>query len=417
MYLTRDEERIYEGEEGWTKKKAMEILVAIGDLNDAPGLIPIESAHVSGVSYKTIGDAFEFIESLKGRVAVKSTLNPMGMDRERWHEMGITGEFAARQKRVLAAYTKLGISAECTCVPYLLGGEGGAAVRVPKAGSHLAWSESSAVLYTNSVIGAMTNMEGAPSALAAALIGKTPLYGLHLRDNRLPRLRVKVNCTLSDADYSALGYLIGELAGDRIPLIELSARQPRPGMDELKHLSAAIGATGDIGMYHVRGVTPEASGMNVDAAIEEEVEIERVDLAEVYEECRCAGDDDEPEVIAIGCPHCSYSELTEIYRYLKAESERAKKGTGEVKVRREFFIFTARGIRRRSGALIERIESYGVRVFCDTCFVVSPAFERYKFILTNSGKMKRYAPLVTSAPKYGCTQLCSTRECVRAAFG
>jgi len=161
MYLTRDEEQIYEGEAGWTKKKAMEILVAIGDLNNASRLIPIESAHVSGVSYKTIGDAFQFIENLEGRVAVKSTLNPMGMDRERWVEMNIPEEFADRQKRILAAYTSLGIAAECTCVPYLLEG------CAPGAGSHIAWAESSAVLYANSVLGAMTNMEGAPSAICA----------------------------------------------------------------------------------------------------------------------------------------------------------------------------------------------------------------------------------------------------------
>jgi len=404
MYLTRDEERIYEGEAGWTKKKAMEILVAIGDLNNASRLIPIESAHVSGVSYKTIGDAFQFIENLEGRVAVKSTLNPMGMDRERWVEMNIPEEFADRQKRILAAYTSLGIAAECTCVPYLLEG------CAPGAGSHIAWAESSAVLYANSVLGAMTNMEGAPSALASALIGKTPLYGLHLPENRLPKLKVRVNCTLTDADYSALGYLIGQLAGDRIPLIELSANQhQRPDRDELKHLSASIGATGAVGLYHVKGVTAEVSGSESETELEEEIELERRDLDDVYEEC---GDDinNEPEVIAMGCPHCSYSEIMRIYRYLKSES--GKRGGAE-KVRRDVFIFTARRIKNQLRELIKEIESYGVKVLCDTCYVVSPAFEHYKSILTNSGKMKRYVPLVCDG---ACVTLCSTEECIKAAF-
>ena len=402
MYLTRDEERIYEGEAGWTKKKAMEILVAIGDLNNASRLIPIESAHVSGVSYKTIGDAFQFIENLEGRVAVKSTLNPMGMDRERWVEMNIPEEFADRQKRILAAYTSLGIAAECTCVPYLLEG------CAPGAGSHIAWAESSAVLYANSVLGAMTNMEGAPSALASALIGKTPLYGLHLPENRLPKLKVRVNCTLADADYSALGYLIGQLAGDRIPLIELSANQHQhPDRDELKHLSAAIGATGAVGMYYVKGITGEVSGSETE--LEEEMELDRGDLDDVYEEC---GDDssDEPEVIAIGCPHCSYTEIRRIYQYLK--SERGRRG-GTEKVRRDVFIFTARRIKNQLQGLINEIESYGVKVFCDTCYVVSPAFGRYKSVLTNSGKMKRYVPLICNG---ACATLCSTRECIKAAF-
>jgi len=402
MYLTRDEEQIYEGEAGWTKKKAMEILVAIGDLNNASRLIPIESAHVSGVSYKTIGDAFEFIENLEGRVEVKSTLNPMGMDRERWSEMDIPEEFADRQKRILAAYSSLGIAAECTCVPYLLEG------CAPGEGSHIAWAESSAVLYANSVLGAMTNMEGAPSALASALIGKTPLYGLHLIENRLPKLKVRVNCALTDADYSALGYLIGQLAGDRIPLIELSANQHQhPDRDELKHLSAAIGATGAVGMYYVKGITGEVSGSETE--LEEEIELDRGDLDDVYEEC---GDDssDEPEVIAIGCPHCSYTEIRRIYQYLK--SERGRRG-GTEKVRRDVFIFTARRIKNQLWELINEIEGYGVKVFCDTCYVVSPAFERYKSILTNSGKMKRYVPLVCDG---ACVTLCSTRECIKAAF-
>ena len=405
MYLTREEERIYEGEAGWTKKKAMEILVAIGDLNDASRLIPIESAHVSGVSYKTIGDAFQFIENLEGRVEVKSTLNPMGMDRERWSEMDIPEEFADRQKRILAAYSNLGISPECTCVPYLLEGY------APGECSHIAWAESSAVLYANSVLGAMTNMEGAPSALASALIGKTPLYGLHLIENRMPKLKVRVNCTPTDADYSALGYLVGQLAGDRIPMIELAANL-HPNGDELKHLSAAIGATGAVGMYHVKGVTAEVSGSETEAEtdLEEEIELEKRDLDDVYEECGSDDNSDEPEVIAIGCPHCSYSEIRRIYRYLK--SERGWRG-GTEKVRRDVFIFTARRIKNQLQGLINEIESYGVKVFCDTCYVVSPAFGRYKSVLTNSGKMKRYVPLICNG---ACATLCSTRECIKAAF-
>ncbi len=398
MYLTREEERIYEGEAGWTKKKAMEILVAIGDLNDASRLIPIESAHVSGVSYKTIGDAFQFIENLEGRVEVKSTLNPMGMDRDRWAEMNISDEFADRQKRILAAYSNLGILPECTCVPYLLEG------CTPVEGSHLAWAESSAVLYANSVLGAMTNMEGAPSALASALIGKTPLYGLHLIENRMPKLKVRVNCTLTDADYSALGYLVGQLAGDRIPVIELAANQ-HPNGDELKHLSAAIGATGAVGMYHVKRVTAELSETDL-----EEIELERRDLDDVYEECGSDGNRDEPEVIAIGCPHCSYSEIRQIYRYLKTERGRRRETE---KVRKEVFIFTARRIKNQLHGLIKEIESYGVKVFCDTCYVVSPAFGHYKSVLTNSGKMKRYVPLICNG---ACSTLCSTRECIKAAF-
>ena len=389
MYLTKEEERIYEGEEGWTRKKAMEILVAIGDINDASRLIPITSAHLSGASYKTIGDAFEFISGLEGRVSVKSTLNPTGMDRERWNAMDVSEKFVVKQKEILTAYEKLGVSLECTCVPYLI-------THKPKKGEHIAWAESSAVLYANSVLGARTNMEGAPSALAAALIGKTPFYGLHQAENRESEIRVCVKCAPADVDYSALGFLIGNLVGSKIPMIELSPSS-FPSKDELKHLSAALGATGSIGMYHIKGITPEADARGLPS---EKIEIEKGDLKKLYEERA------EVDVIAIGCPHCSALELRRICALLKAESKGRK-------VRRDFFIFTARAIKQRMLGVVKKIEEYGVKVICDTCFVVSPAFEKYNSVVTNSGKMLRYVPLLCGSAE---VSLGKTEECVRRAF-
>ncbi|MDI6811435.1 MAG: aconitase X catalytic domain-containing protein, partial [archaeon] len=364
-------------------------LVAIGDINDASRLIPITSSHLSGASYKTIGDAFEFISGLEGTVRVKSTLNPTGMDRERWNAMDISEKFVLKQKEILTAYEKLGVSLECTCVPYLINHE-------PKRGEHLAWAESSAVLYANSVLGARTNMEGAPSALAAALIGKTAFYGLHQAENREPEIRVCVKCAPVDADYSALGFLIGNLVGSTIPLIELPTSS-FPSKDELKHLSAAIGATGSVGMYHIRGITPEADARGLPG---EKIELEKGDLKKLYERR------EEVDVIAIGCPHCSALELYRVCELLKAE------GKGR-KVRRDFFIFTARAIKQRMHGVVKKIEEYGVKVICDTCFVVSPAFERYNSVLTNSGKMLRYVPLLCGGAE---VSLGKTEECVRRAF-
>jgi predicted aconitase len=390
MHLTKEEERIYEGEEGWARKKAMEILVAIGDIHNASRLIPIKSTHISGSSYKTIGDAFEFIDSLEGtKVKVKSTLNPTGMDRKDWKAMNVPETFVTKQAGVINAYKKLGITAECTCVPYLIG-------NTPQFREHIAWAESSAVLYANSVLGARTNMEGAPSALAAALIGKTPFYGLHMTENREPAMRVCVTCALKDADYSALGFLIGDLVGNKIPVIELTPASA-PSTDELKHLSAAIGATGSVGLYHIKGITPEADAIEMPV---EKAEIGMDDLKQFYTET------EHGDVIAIGCPHCSASELRQIYKLLKAESKGRK-------VQKDFFIFTARAIKERLEDVVRKIEDYGVKVICDTCFVVSPAFEHYKCVVTNSGKMLRYVPLLCGGAD---VQLCKTEECVRRAF-
>ena len=187
-------------------------------------------------------------QGLAARVAVPTVLNPVGMDRERWREMRIAPAFAEKQEEVIAAYQRLGVRLECTCTPYYL--------NITRYGEHVAWSESSAVAYANSVIGARTNREGGPGALAAAIIGKTPYYGLHLVENRRPQ--VVVDATLpagSDiAHYGALGYYAGKLVGNRIPLF----RGIRPGRDELKALGAAMAATGAVGLFHVDAVTPDS---------------------------------------------------------------------------------------------------------------------------------------------------------------
>lgn len=373
MYLTKEEERIYNGEAGESLRKAMEILVALGDINEAPRLIPIRSAHISGASYKTIGDAYEFVESLDAKVKVKTTLNPIGMDREHWQELGISEEFAFKQMEVLKAYEKLGVLPECTCTPYLIG-------YAPKRGEHVSWAESSAVIYINSVLGARTNLEGAPSALAAALVGKTPLYGLHLDEERAPSILFDIKCKLSDAaEYGALGYLVGKIAGDKIPLLKLKTS---PSADELKAFSAALGATGSVGMFHAirgeKGITPEALSYEMPSEV---VEIEEKDLREFF-------DSSIPEdaVLTFGCPHCSSQELRRLCKLLRG-----------AKLRHETFVFVARRLAERENAAIKELKRLGVRVVCDTCMVVSPAFERFSCIATNSAKAFRYVPSMCGA--------------------
>ena len=214
MYLDTGDEKVLAGEFGETRQKMMEILVALGDVYGAENLVPITSAQVSGASYKTIGRwGLSWLQSLNARAAVPAVLNPIGMPREGWQEFGIDGEFARRQEEVVEAYRKLGIRVECTCTPYYL--------RITEYGEHLAWSESSAVAYANSVLGARTNREGGPSALAAAIIGKTPHYGLHIVENRRPQGVVEVeNGTGPHANHwGGSGHVAGKKVGNRIPLI------------------------------------------------------------------------------------------------------------------------------------------------------------------------------------------------------
>ena len=157
MHLTNVEEKMLAGEEGYAVQKSMQILTALGEIFGADKMIPVSSVQVAGVSYYNLGDAgLEYLESLAGKGAkarVKTTLNPAGMDLENWRELGIDEEFARKQEQVIQAFVKMGIIPSCTCTPYLVGNE-------PGRGDHIAWSESSAVTYANSILGAMTNREG-----------------------------------------------------------------------------------------------------------------------------------------------------------------------------------------------------------------------------------------------------------------
>ncbi|HIE31647.1 MAG TPA: DUF521 domain-containing protein [Methanosarcinales archaeon] len=387
MYLTASEEHILAGEQGYVLQKAMEILAALGDIYGADRLIPVKSTQIAGVSYKTIGDAgLEWISDLSGMARVPSMLNPAGIDRLRWKELGVSEEFAEKQEQIIEAYEKLGIVAECTCTPYSIRDD------VAQIGDHLAWSESSAVSYANSVIGARTNREGGPSALASALIGKTPNYGYHLDENRIPSLAISVEGELSGADYGALGYIAGRIAGTRVPIFSLESVLTD---DERKALGAAMAASGAVALYYIDGLPPNPPGGEFD--IDEHVIIEQCEIEGVYGLHRC-----DPDIIALGCPHCSAAELAKLHDLLKGKT-----------VTKEFWVCTSRTLRNRYPDLVAGIESSGAKVVCDTCMVVSPACARYDCMMVTSGKALLYVP-----------QMCGTNavlgrleDCVRAAVG
>lgn len=370
MHLTQEEESILEGDSGPTLKKAMEILTTLGDIYGADSLIPVKSAQIAGVSYKTIGDAgLEWISDLEGTVVVPSILNPAGMDLERWQEMGVDAEFASKQASIIEAYRRLGVRCECTCTPYHIDKE------LAAFGDHLAWSESSAISYANSVIGARTNREGGPSALSAALIGKTANYGYHLDENRIPTIGFEVDCKLTGADFGALGCLAGAEAGSGVPMFRLRSK---PSDTELKALGAAMAASGAVALYHVEGVTPESGHQEFP---DETIIIERRQIDDVFDEGCGKECGNEPDLVALGCPHYSASELEEAARLLEDHTPA-----------KEVWICTSRRVRDANPGLVRRIEDSGAKVFVDTCMVVSPATDRFGCVLTDSGKAFKYVP-------------------------
>jgi predicted aconitase len=271
----------------------MEILVALGEIYGARRLVPVSSVQVSGVSYKNLGDAgIEFLSELAedGKARVKTTLNPAGMDLENWRLQGIDPGFASKQLKVIDAYRRLGLEISCTCTPYLAGNE-------PGFGEHIAWGESSAVVYANSVLGARTNREGGPSALAASLTGRTPLYGYHLDANRVATLTVDVKAELSTPeDFAAMGYSVGKVVRNGVPYFR-GIREA--GLEESKELSAALASSGGVAMYHMEGVTPEAKSPPSGT---EAISFGRRDLAEATAGLNDEGD---PDFVSVGLsPGC-----------------------------------------------------------------------------------------------------------------
>jgi predicted aconitase len=387
MHLTRDEEDICRGERGESLRKMMEILVALGDIYGADRLIPVRSVQIAGVSFKNIGEAgLEWISDLQGHVVVPSILNPAGMDLCRWKEMGIDGDFAARQMQVVQAYERLGVTLDCTCTPYQIYD------RLASRGDHLAWSESSAVSYANSVIGAKTNREGGPSALASALIGKTPRYGYHLDENRIPTHLITVDAELQGADYGALGILVGRAVKDGAPFFRLTVK---PSLDELKTLGAAMAASGSVALYYVENVTPSPPKQGGPG---ETIAFSRKEIDEVYEQHHA----NDAELVALGCPHCSVPELERVAELLDGRS-----------VQKELWVCTAKKTAQMHPELVAKIEQSGAKVLCDTCMVVSPASGRYKKIMVNSGKALTYIPGLCGVEAcFG-----STERCIRAALG
>jgi len=362
------------GEHGEVVGRNFRLLVRLGEIYGADRMIPVGSVQVAGVSYKSIGDpGLEFLEDLvsKGaKVKVPTTLNPPGMDLEDWHNLGFPEDFAMKQLRIMEAFCSMGVMMTATCTPYLAG-------NLPRFGEHIAWSESSAVSFANSVIGARTNREGGPSALAAALCGVTPNYGLHLDENRKPSFLVKVNAELkSNADFGALGYHVGKTVKNKIPYFQ---GIKDADVDQLKALGAAMAASGAVALYHVNGITPEA-GL-VDTSGLETIEVGDRELCGAYEKLNTGKD---PDIIILGCPHASLKEIATLA--CKLDGKRLKK---------PLWICTSRVTKEAATRMgfTELIEKAGGKVVADTCTVVSP-IERmgYKTTGVNSGKAANYLP-------------------------
>jgi predicted aconitase len=391
LQLDSKEVEMLEGKYGKAAKKSIEIITTLGEIYGANRLVDVSSVQVAGVSYANLGEAgLEFLDEMAedGKTKVLTTLNPAGMDLENWRALGIDSKFAKNQRRVIETFEKMGIISTCTCTPYFIG-------NLPHFGEHIAWSESSAVCYANSVLGARTNREGGPSALASALTGKTAEYGLHLDENRQAELTIVVEAQISETfRFGALGKVIGDGAEGKIVYIK---GIPKASVEELKSFCASVATYGGIPMFHMEGITPECKSTQIP---EEAMTVRESDIDEVIEELT---DDSEVDFVSIGCPHCSISEIAMIAEFLKGK-----------KVKKELWITTARPIKEIADRMgySKVIEASGAKFACDTCCVVAPIKGRFKTLCTDSAKGCYYA---RGKNKFN-TKLNSIEECLEVAL-
>jgi predicted aconitase len=374
MYLSKDEEKMLNGEHGEVTERLFRLLVRLGDIYGADKMIPVGSVQVAGVSYKSIGDpGTEFLEDMasKGvKVKVITYLNPAGMDLENWKDYGFPKDFAKNQLRIMDAFRRMGIVVTSTCTPYLAG-------NLPRFREHIAWSESSAVSFSNSVIGARTNREGGPSALAAAICGRTPNYGLHLWEKRQPTVKVDVDAELNfNSDFGALGYYVGKQVKNKIPYF---TGIKNANTDQLKAFGAAMAASGAVALYHVEGLTPEADLVEKDSL--ETMDVGKKELDETYAKLSTGRN---PDIVILGCPHASLREISTLADKLK-----------DKRLKKPIWICTSRVMKEAADRMgfTDIIEKAGGHIVADTCMVVSPIEQMgYKTTGVNSGKAANYLP-------------------------
>ncbi len=402
MQLTDVERHILAGGHGEAAAIALRIVSETGRLLGADRLIPVASAHVDGCLY--LGDTgTRFAEKLVqggAQVAVPTTLNVGALDLLNPANIRLNDHTRAMVRRHMQAYEAMGCRATWTCAPYQAGHR-------PKLGEDVAWGESNAVVFCNSVLGARTNRYGDLLDIACAIIGRAPLYGLHRPENREARIVVDVSqlssrLRSSEAFWPVLGAWLGRTVGEEVAVIE--GLQGFANEDRLKALGAAAASYGAVALFHIAGVTPEAP--TVDAVLSKDGARATFQVtAEMMASTRdilSTAQSDAIDYVAVGSPHLSYEEAVTIAERLAGRT-----------VRLPFYANTGRHVVQRlerEGRLKPLVDA-GIRFIVDTCIVVTPIVPSSGILMTNSGKFACYVPGTT-----GCDVMFgSTAECVESA--
>ena len=360
MELARDEEEALAGKHGDALGSAYRILVAIGEATEAKKLVPIKWAHISGVNYNTIGDAgIQFLDkfSRTAKVTVMTTINPMGFDRTKPDD--IPASFQDKQASIVRSYERMGTMSSFTCTPYEV-------FDIPQKGTAVSFAESNAAVFSNSLLGLMTNKESALSALASSVTGKAPLSELRLEEARTPKVAIETEFDFkSELDYGLLGYFAGKVVKDSSVAL---SRISKLNTNQAKALCAAIGTSGSCGMFTFGGNARE------------KISFGKKESQSIMDELNTA---DDADIITLGSPQLGMNELE-----LLAQLTESKKFT------RRCMLFCSRTVynKARTLGLAGKIEKSGVDFRCDSCTCLTPYItkDRHDAVITNSVKAAYY---------------------------
>ena len=407
MDLTEPEQRMLHGEHGEPARRALEMQIQVGEFFGARRLVPVTNVHMMG-DMEVMGLAgYRFLEeivALEGRCVVPVTTNARCVDFAAATALRQDPQLVEHEARLIGFLREIGAMTVDTCINYQT-------VYQPHLHEHVAWGDTGAVIYANSVLGARTNYESGPAAVAAGLTGRTPEYGYHLDEQRRGMVYVRVHADLPDvSDWGALGAAVGRQVTDywSVPVIELAGRM-RPTGDDLKHLAASLASYGSLAMFHLAGETPEAQtladafGGHAPAAT---LDIREPDLEAVYAGYSPAHET--AELVVLTAPQLSLFELRRVAGLL--DHRRVHDGTR--------LIVTTNGLNKAAAdhlGYTGAIERAGGLVLVGTCwYLMAPGRMREAFgwtqVVTNSAKLAniiggyRYTPVLRR-----------TDECIEAA--
>jgi len=398
--LTGDDRAMLEGRDGIAVRQAMRIIVAMAAQQGASALINVTQGHVDGCIYASPANLTfaEKMAEMGGRVRVPTTMNAISVDKANWRAQGVPDDFGDPAARLADAYVRMGCRPTFTCSPYLLDS-------APGAGESIAWAESNAVIFANTVLGARTAKHPDFLDLCIAMTGRAPLSGVYLEENRRPQRIVDVVLPqgIDDAFWPLVGYLAGKAAPDCIPLLR-GLGAAKPSRDDLKALCAAFGTTSAAPMLHIEGVTPEAGIAPLETA--ETVSISLADMAAGWSLLNEGPE--EVQLVAIGSPHASLEECRALAAVFDGRGRHA-----------DVAVIVTAGQQVIDAAAhdgtLKSLKDSGVQVLPDLCWcsISEPVFPtKTRALMTNSGKYAHYGPgLSGRAVRFG-----SLSDCVESAL-